>query len=125
MRASLIYFDVNSDDLANLKQLDLDDGDEWGTPFTGECLVKGGEDIAYSGERMALELVMGKLVHNPHEVATNGATSEAFGDARRQYTFRRQVGDSLLVDKGNKVGVALFDVYIMDIPENEYYDDYE
>eukprot|EP00978_Attheya_sp_CCMP212_P012454 scaffold31093_cov80-Attheya_sp.AAC.1 len=61
--------------------------------FTGECITEGGEenssDYSYSGERMALQLVMGKWVHNPHEVAT-GSTSEAFGDAWRQYAFRKQ-----------------------------------
>jgi hypothetical protein len=118
MRASLIYFDVKKDDLANLEQLDLDDGDEW-TTFTGQCLAlaEDGEDITYSGERVALQLVMGKLVHNPHEVEHDEATSEAFGDARRQYAFREKAGDLLLGDK-EKVGVALFDVY-MDDAEDE------
>jgi hypothetical protein len=88
MRASLIYFDVKKDDLANLEQLDLDDGDEW-TKFTLHCLSEGGADIAYSGKSKALQLVMGK----------SQATSEAFGDVLRQYAFRKQVGDLLLGDK--------------------------
>jgi hypothetical protein len=121
MLASLIYFDVNNDELANLEQLDLDDGDEWIT-FTRQCYTEGGDHAAYSGNLKALQLVMGKLVNNPHEVERAGATSEAFEDARRQYMFRRQAGDLLLVDKENKVGAALFDVYI-DIPENENNDD--
>jgi hypothetical protein len=117
MRASLIYFDVNDDDLANLEQLDLDDGDEWAT-FTGQCLTEGGADIAYNGERMTLQLVMGKLVHNPHEVEHNGATSEAFEDVRRQYAFRQQAGNLLLGDT-EKVGVALFDVYLDDASDED------
>eukprot|EP00978_Attheya_sp_CCMP212_P031378 scaffold118311_cov69-Attheya_sp.AAC.3 len=87
------------------------------TTFTGECLTEGGEensiDYSYSGERMALQLGMGKLVHNPHEEVATGSTSEAFGDARRQYAFRKQAGDLFLGDT-EKMGMALFDVFLDD-----------
>jgi hypothetical protein len=70
MRAAVIFFDVKNVDLAALKELDLDEGDEW-TTFTGQCLTKDGHLKAYRGERNALELVMGKLVHNPDQVVNH------------------------------------------------------
>eukprot|EP00978_Attheya_sp_CCMP212_P027732 scaffold93556_cov57-Attheya_sp.AAC.2 len=90
MRASLIHFDVKNDDLANLEQLDPDldlhDGDEW-TTFTGECLTEGGED-PYSVWGCAEAVVL--------------------------YAFRTQAGDCLLLGDTEKMGVALFDVFLDD-----------
>eukprot|EP00978_Attheya_sp_CCMP212_P009910 scaffold23644_cov53-Attheya_sp.AAC.2 len=83
--ASLIYFDVDNDHLAKLNQVELE-GDDW-TEFTELCLQRKGR-FAYQGEHSALELVKGKLVHNPHEVEVYGATSDLFHDKRKQYAFR-------------------------------------
>jgi hypothetical protein len=70
-----------------------------------------------AGERNALELVMGTLVHNPDQVKHHGATSEAFEDVRKQFAFRVLAGNLLLADK-KKIGVALFDVPLA-VPNDE------
>jgi hypothetical protein len=107
--ASIIYFDVNNDDVNELDQVELE-GDEW-TQFTGRCLEEGDDDL-YK-DRDDLQLVKGKFVHNPHEVQLKRVTSEEFEDERMQYAFRHQAGDLLLANKEN-MGVALFDVYMPD-----------
>ena len=104
--SSLIYFDVDDDDLSQLNKMHVG-GDEW-TEWTGECL-KDQEDTVYKGERDGLQLIIGKLVRNPHEVELDGEPSEAFEDSRLQYCFRKETGNLLLKDK-TKMGVALFDV---------------
>jgi hypothetical protein len=116
MRAAVIYFDVKNVDLAGLKKLDLDEGDEW-TTLTGQCLTKDGHLKAYRGERNALELVMGKLVHNPDQVENHQATSEAFEDVHKQYAFRVPVGNLLFADK-KKISVALLNVHL-DVANDE------
>lgn len=106
--ASLMYFDVENNDLEQLKQIQLE-GEPW-TEWTGKCL-KNKEETVYHGEgRSGLQLVIGSLVHNPHQVELEGATAETFEDNRKQYSFRKEAGNLLLKDR-NKMGVALFDVY--------------
>jgi hypothetical protein len=105
--ASLMYFDVKSGDLDQLKQIKLE-GAQW-SAWTGICL-NNKEETVYRGEgRSALQLVIGKLVHNPHEVELDGATTEAFDDNRKQYCFRNAAGNMLLKNP-TQMGVALFDV---------------
>ena len=107
--ASLIYFDVPEGDLDELDQAELV-GDTW-TEFTAQCLQANFED-AYDVEgRRNLELVIGELVHNPHEVELNQKTSETFADNRKQYAFLEKAGNLLLKDP-DKMGVILFDVYM-------------
>jgi hypothetical protein len=101
---------VKNDDLDELNQIELE-GAEW-AEFTGQCLC-GEKRDAYVGERSALQLVKGELVHNPHEVELDGLTPQAFEDQRKQYAFREKAGNLLLENKG-KIGVALFDVYMPD-----------
>jgi hypothetical protein len=80
--ASVIYFDVPEDDLNKLNQLELV-GDAW-DKFTGQCLREKYEDDAYSEEgREALQLVMGKLGHNPHQVGNESETPLSFDDNRQ------------------------------------------
>ena len=55
-------------------------------------------------------------MHNPHEV--DRATPEMFEDRRMQYAFRQQAGD-LLLTKKEKMGVALFDVYLPDFDDEK------
>jgi hypothetical protein len=106
--ASLIYFDVENDDLAELNQVELE-GDNW-TEFTELCLQRK-QRFAYQGGRSALELVKGKLVQNPHDVEIDGTTPEVFQDNRKQYAFRKETGN-LLLKNPEKMGVAVFDVYM-------------
>jgi hypothetical protein len=106
--ASLIYFDVENDDLAELNQVELE-GDNW-TEFTELCLQRK-QRFAYQGGRSALELVKGKLVQNPHDVEIDGTTPEVIQDNRKQYAFRKETGN-LLLKNPEKMGVAVFDVYM-------------
>ena len=69
------------------------------------------EEVFQRDERETLDLVIGKQVHNPHQVVRAGAVPETFVDGHLQYCFRKQSGDLLLRDK-NKIGVELFDVYL-------------
>jgi len=58
------------------------------------------------------------LVHNAHDVELDRATqSMAFVDRRMQYAFRQQAVDLLLANKGN-MGVALFDLYMSELKNN-------
>jgi hypothetical protein len=107
---SLIYFDVKNDDLGELNQIEVE-GADW-TEFTGQCL-SGKKRDAYVGERSALQLMKGKVVRNPHQVELDGLTPQAFEDQRKQYAFREKAGNLLLENKG-KMGVALFDVYMLE-----------
>eukprot|EP00978_Attheya_sp_CCMP212_P025667 scaffold83036_cov39-Attheya_sp.AAC.1 len=105
--ASLIYFDVLEGDLDELHHTELE-GKEW-TEMTGKC-IRGKFEAAYEDEECnALQLVSGKLVHNPHQVDLEGATAEAFEDNRKQYAFRNEAGNLLLASRA-KMGMALFDV---------------
>ncbi|CAB9526064.1 expressed unknown protein [Seminavis robusta] len=61
--SSLMCFDVSEDELNRLNQVHVG-GDEW-TEWTGKCL-QGEQAEVYEGERYSLQLVIGKLVHNPH-----------------------------------------------------------
>ena len=114
----MIYFDVKDKDLDNLKKLDLDKGDEW-SQFTKQCLSEGGHMDVYKvgTERENLELIMGKLAHNPDRVEDFREEPEAFEDKRRQFAFRKDTAWNLLLADKKKIGVALFDVYLG--PKNE------
>jgi hypothetical protein len=106
--ASLIYFDGENNDLAQLNQVELE-GNDW-TEFTKLCLRRK-QRVAYKGERSALKLVKGKLVHNPHDVVLDGATPGVFQDNCKQYAFREKTGN-LLLKNPEKMGVAVFDLYM-------------
>jgi hypothetical protein len=85
-----MYFDVNDRDLDDLLKLDLDDGDElW--QFTKQCISLGGHMNVYKAEsgRENLDLVMGKLVHNPTDVEKARDEPEAFDDERKQFASLR------------------------------------
>jgi hypothetical protein len=117
-RAAVIYFDVKDKDLDDLNKLDLDEGDEW-SQFAEQCISEGGHMDIYKvgSERENLELVMGKLVHNPDRVEDFRDKPEAFEDERRQFAFRKDTAWNLLLLNKKKIGVALFDVYLG--PNNE------
>jgi hypothetical protein len=93
-RATVIYSDVKDKDLDDLKKLDLDEGDEW-SQFTKQCISKGGHMDLYKvgSERENLELVMGKLVHNPDRAEDLRDMPEAFEDERRQFAFRKDTAN--------------------------------
>jgi hypothetical protein len=65
-----MYFDVKMDDLANLNNSTWTKKEIW-TAFTGHCLKRVDAKMGTILFTMAgkdLQLVMGKVVHNPHAV---------------------------------------------------------
>jgi hypothetical protein len=110
-RAAIICVDVPKEDLRGLRTSNLDGQQEW-EDFTQLCLkedpTEPGEGCfwqAFVGEHQDAQLVVGKLMHSPHEM------EKSFEDGCKRFAFTDKVGNVLLKDK-TKMAVALFDVYL-------------
>ena len=104
-----MYFDVPEDDLNELTVNQIKLEGEARTEFTGQYLRENYRDVYRGGGGSALNLVVGQLVRNPHEVGNEEEASRMFEDDRKQYAFRKDAENFLLKDPA-KMGAVLFDV---------------
>jgi hypothetical protein len=81
---SVIYCDCKNEDLATLNQITAE-GENW-TRITKLCL-SGNDEKAFSGD---VELVKGKLVHNPNEVHYKEHSPQAYDDDRKQFALKKR-----------------------------------